>query len=527
MVYLLVLGWSITNLSYDLWGALVLLPPLSLLGVLGLRRMFPGDLRPIATIMSIGLGFKFLGAGARYWVGFEAYDGGIDAQRYHEFAVPLATGVWDGEIGVLDLLPEETGTPFMDGIVAIVYALSGASKLGGFLVFSWLAYWGTAWFVKAACVAVPGLMQRRYAVLCILAPSLVYWPSSIGKEAWMLLTLGFATYGIASLLARRGVAGPVAVTISGLVGAAMVRPHMSALWMIGVLLALMVLLFSRAGPDQKGSSASQRFIVIGVIGVAAVGLVLAAGQTLDYLNFGDDEAGGADTVTAIIDETTRRTVQAQSNFAPPSIENPANWPFAAVRTLTRPLLIEARGSGQLLSALEMTVLIGIALMSGRRLLNLPKLVITVPFMTFAMTVTFFGALAFTSFANLGVLTRQRALLFPFMLLLLCLPEPTKRVRRRRGGRPPSWFVAQPAKDLLPETVPTGSPPSDDRFDVPVSRSPTRLRSFAHLDRAIAIDNLASAGFAPPKRRGDDIDWGFDAQSSAPSAKLGPSSRRSQ
>ncbi len=69
----------------------------------------------------------------------------------------------------------------------------------------------------------------------------------------------------------------------------------------------------------------------------------------------------------------------------------------------------------------MTVLIGVALLSWRRLANLPRQLIPVPYVAFAMTVVFFGSLAFTSFANLGVLTRERTLLFPFLLLTLCLP----------------------------------------------------------------------------------------------------------
>ena len=36
------------------------------------------------------------------------------------------------------------------------------------------------------CIAIPGLERRRYAVLCVLAPSLVYWPSSIGKDALLI-----------------------------------------------------------------------------------------------------------------------------------------------------------------------------------------------------------------------------------------------------------------------------------------------------------------------------------------------------
>lgn len=419
VTYLVLFGWAIVNLTYDMWGALVVAPPLTLMGVLALRRMFPGDLRPIATIMSLGIVIKFAGAAARYWVGFEAYAGGIDAQRYHDYAVARATAVWSGDVSILSLIPERTGTPFMEDVTAIIYLVTGASKLGGFFVFGWIAFMGTAWFVKAACVAIPGLLRRRYAVLCILAPSVVYWPSSIGKEAWMFLTLGVATYGIANLVTRRATVPGAAYAAVGLLGAALVRPHIAALWIAGALPALLVAVFVKMPDRETRNRLGDRIIGIGALVLAVAGLSVAGGATLSYLNF-DDESGDV-TATSIFAETTRRTEQAGSNFSPPSIANPVNWPYASVRTLTRPLLIEARGSGPLLSALEMSALIGLALISWRRLANVPRALVKTPFVTFAVTVLFFGSLAFASFANLGILTRQRTLIFPFLLLLVCLP----------------------------------------------------------------------------------------------------------
>lgn len=436
-LYLAAFAWAITAWDYDTWGVFVVLPPLAVTGVIGLRWLFRGELRAIGTIMMVGLFVKFAGAFARHWVGFEAYGGGIDAARYHDYAAPVATSVWSAEINPLRLIPRSTGTPFMEEVTAIIYTLTGVSLLGGFMVFAWIAYWGTALFVKAACIAVPGLVQRRYAVLVILAPSIVYWPSSIGKEAWMFLTLGLATYGIARLFARQGFIVPVVIALVGLFGAALLRPHMAGLWIAGALPALVVAVFAPVPGLRDRPRIADRAWMVVVAVVAAVALSAAVGATVQYLNFVDET--GEVTATSILDETTRRTVQAGSQFDPPSIGNPATWPYASVRTLTRPLLIEARGAGPLLSALEMTVLLGIAAVSWRRIVNLPHQILTVPFVTFAMTVLFFGSLAFTSFANLGILTRQRTLLFPFLLLILVLPA-----RRKPGDEElPSERSADP------------------------------------------------------------------------------------
>ncbi|HEY4333081.1 MAG TPA: hypothetical protein VGM78_10950, partial [Ilumatobacteraceae bacterium] len=114
--------------------------------------------------------------------------------------------------------------------------------------------------------------------------------------------------------------------------------------------------------------------------------------------------------------------------APPSIAKPYDWPFAVVRTLTRPLPIEAHSAFQLLAAAEMTALLVLCVIAAKRLRGLPRLLISNPFVAFVCTTLFIAGLAYSSFANLGVLTRQKSLILPLMLLLPCLPIPVKRNR---------------------------------------------------------------------------------------------------
>ena len=175
----------------------------------------------------------------------------------------------------------------------------------------------------------------------------------------------------------------------------------------------------------------ERLLLVMAIGVAAVALSAAGSATVRYLNARSDvvELSGA-SITDILNETTRRTEQAGSTFTPPSISGPTDWPYASLRTLTRPLIIEVDGLAQLISALEMSVFLVVCLLAIRRLLHLPKLVLTNPFVAFAMTSLFLGGLAYSSFANLGVLTRQKSLLLPLMLLIPCLP---RRSRTRAAG----------------------------------------------------------------------------------------------
>lgn len=430
IAYLAVLAIAINSTTYDQWGALVIGPPLVLISVLIIRRVFTGSLESLRPILYLGLVVKIAGTALRYWVGFEAYAGGIDAQRYHLFAVQRSAEVRDGVLTVFDALPGGTGTPFVEEVVAFLYTLVGPSMMGGFGVFGFLGFMGVICYVKAACIAVPGLAAHRYAALCVLAPSLAYWPSSIGKEALMILGLGIATLGVARFVATGAILAPVLMTAGGLAFTAAVRPHMAGLWLAGIFPALLVMFIRNLRlSEQDIARRAHQGLMLGVIAIAAIGLVVLSTAAVRYLPSIDEE----ESLTSILEETQRRTAQARSNFDPPNISNPVMWPYAVLRTLTRPLLIEARGSAQLFTAVEMTLLLGLAAVSYRRVLHLPKLVFTVPFVTFAMTTLFLTGLAFSSFANLGILARQKALVFPFLLLVVCLPALPRRPRHDPEG----------------------------------------------------------------------------------------------
>ena len=421
VAYLLALGWAIGNTSYDVWGALVVAPVYALIGLAVVRRMFRRAARPLVVILSWGLLVKLGGTFARYWVGFEAYGGGIDASRYHRYASEAAGKVWSGEENVFTILPRSTGTAFIEHLTAFIYTLTGSSQLAGFITFSFLAYLGTLLMVKAAVIAVPNLAARRYVWLCVFSPSIVYWPSSIGKEATIFLGLGVATYGIATMFAYGRWIRPILLIAAGLGFTSLIRPHIAGIWVAAAVPGLVLALVgrSRANP-ARGQRRLGRLGALPVLLLAVVGVSVLAGTTVRYLAPDSDEVSST-SVTQILEETTRRTSEAGSNFTPPSVQSPTDWPLAVVRTLTRPLPIEARGLAQLVSATEMMALLGLYAISWRRLVNLPRLIVTNPFVTFAVTAIILVGLAYSSFANLGVLTRQKSLIFPLLVLLPCLP----------------------------------------------------------------------------------------------------------
>jgi hypothetical protein len=435
--YVVVLAWMMGNVSFDIWGAMVIGPLLVLVSVPMLRRLFSGAQRELYGVMLLGLGAKMAGALARYWVSFDAYKGATDAQRYHSYGARAARRVWDGEAVWTQVIPHGTGTAFVERFTAFVYTFTGTSRLAGFLMFAWISFWGIALFVKAAVIAIPGLARRQYALITVLAPSVVFWPSSIGKESLMFLTLGIGTFGIARLMSRNGFLGSIVISGIGLGGAAFIRPHIVGVWIAGLIPGLLVLLIrGRSGAARTtGRRGMDVAAAVVVLVVAVVGLGFVARATVDYLDPSGDEVDvSATSVSDILAETTRRTSESGSTFTPPSVESPTDWPFAIVRTIFRPLPVEARGAGQLLAAAELLAFTGVCLISWRRVKNLPRTLMTNAYVAFAITTLLLGGLAYSSFANLGVLTRQKSLIFPFLLLIPCVPEVRQAARRTLGDQ---------------------------------------------------------------------------------------------
>lgn len=493
VAYLVALTWAMANVSYDIWGAFVIGPVLVIAGVAMLRRLFRGKQAEIFSVMVVGLVAKLAGGIARYWVSFDAYGGGTDAQRYHQYGARVATDVWSGDTSVWSLVPRGVGTEFLERFTAVVYTLTGWSRLGGFFVFAWIAYWGIALMVKAAIIAIPGLARRRYALLATLAPSIVFWPSSIGKEAYMFLTLGVGTFGLARLVSRPGIVVSFAITLAGLGSAAFVRPHIVAVWVAGAIPALLVVVVrGRSGVTRTtGRRATDAFAAALLLVVASVALLAAARATVDYLDpAAGDETQVSTSLTDILAETTRRTGEQGSTYTPPAVDSPADWPIAIVRTIFRPLIVEARGLGQLLAAVELTAFLALCAVSWKRARRLPREMVTNPYVAFAMATLLLAGLAYSSFANLGVLTRQKSLIFPFLLLIPCLPEVGRSTRPKREVKRDAVVTSQKSSTSPSETaqlasggvpaslrarqVRTGPPPGRGNHDEPFWRGPMRM-----------------------------------------------------
>ena len=395
--------------SYNTWGTLVVLPVVMFLNavlVVLVNAREPD--RWMRGLLWVGLLAKFVGVVARYLVAFVLYGGSADAQRYNLYAAAHYRGWRNGEILWVD--EGKLGTQMLEVITTAVYTVTGPSTIVGFMVFGSLAFWGAYLLVKAFRIALPEGQHRRYAALVLLLPSMLYWPSSIGKESWLLLFGAVTALGAAEAVRGRLGRG-WGLIVLGLAGTALVRPHVAAL----LVAALLVAQLTRKTADTPEAALGK----LGGVLLLAVAVWLTVSQSAQFLGIDDL------TLQAVSDEilwASGQTAQGGSSFTPVPLESPLGVPAAMLTLLFRPFPWEAGNIQMLGQSIEGLVLLGMTLAALPQLKTLPGLLARNPYLVFALAYAVAFILAFAGFANFGILARQRVLMLPFFLVLLALPE---------------------------------------------------------------------------------------------------------
>lgn len=398
MAYAALVAFTLVT-STALGRALLVVNVAVLASVAALARLTRRDPRVVQLMLYGALAAKLVASAARYRVAFDLYGGVADAARYHERGVAVAQSFGRGDFTIESPLPL-VGTTFIELVTGVVYTVVGPTLIGAFVAFACLGFWGTYLFYRAFTLAAPDGAAPRYAALVLFFPSVLFWPASVGKDAWMLFGLGLATYGVARFLAGRRWAVPSLV--AGLAACCLVRPHVG----LAVAAAFAVALF--LGRRQRAS----RFVGLAV---AAVAMAVVLVQVQRYFNL---ETVDAAAVESVLDTTREQTSQGGSAFEAPRTRAPAALPGAVLSVLFRPFPWEARSPLILAASLEGAVLFALCVRLRRSLLAALTRGRSQPFVLFASAYSLIFCLAFSNFGNFGILARQRVQLFPFVFVLL-------------------------------------------------------------------------------------------------------------
>ena len=301
-----------------------------------------------------------------------------------------------------------------DGSVSIatgiVMAIVGTNQIATFLVFSWLSFLGTILFYRAFTLTFAGAPagHRRYALMLFFMPSVIFWTADVSKEAIMMLSLGLTAYGIAKVLVHRR--GGFSLMAVGVAVGILIRPNELLLVLAGFAVALMI----RPPADGQRFGGLRR-----VGGLAFMGslLLLSVYLTIHYPHSGQ----GSLSLNQVSQNNTGAGIGFGSSNIPYS-SSPSYYWRDIYTILFDPLPINAHGAGQLVASLENSVIVVLILFSLRQLRMTFRASFARPYVMMCTIYSLLFVYAFAALGNLGLIARERTLLFPFLLVLLCIPR---------------------------------------------------------------------------------------------------------
>lgn len=437
LVAAFVIAASVLLLPYDGGGGAILV---TLIVAVLVLLVVPGfvtrlDQRFFTQLLIVGLAAKMIGTIVRMYITFTFYES-RDSESYHRIGTIIAGHVRAGDFSSAANY-FGIGTEFMEFFTGLVYAVIGPTLFGGFIVFSFLAFLGALFFYKAFRIASPSGDWRLFAILMLLYPAIVYWPTGIGKDAFVFLFAGMATYGVAVAVTRARWDAIVPIAI-GLTGIFLVRPHLAMIFAIGIPVALVVALPRRSAAQVGGQLA--------MLVVAAIAAWFIMGQAAEFLGLPAVSPDGFRQYVNEQEANPNRFEENASNFEVTSISDPLWAPMAFVTVLFRPFPWETQNLQAMVQSFDGLLLAGIILFSARRLWAGLTSLHREPFLAHAVVVGTLLVLALSTLGNFGLLARQRAMVLPFVFTVVAFAPVKARATARDAEEAPEYVEAGAASE---------------------------------------------------------------------------------
>lgn len=389
------------------WGAVTIyLFVLALVAVI----LYQYGIKPLDSSFSSSLYLltvlvKLLGTLLRYWSLTILYDGFGDAIAYHEHGQILTQYFKVFDFSIMNTYRiGDGGTTWLTFITGFIYSVLPASMAGGFLFFAMLAFIGSVLFYRAVRVAWPTVDSSYYRLCIFFVPSILFWPSSLGKDAWLFFCSGLIFWGWTSFLSKRNWFSLVWI-VSGLLLVNLIRPHFAAFLAIGMGAGYLL-------TSIRGQSSIIHWL-IGAVAVSTlvIYMVQSGSQFLKLDEF------SLDNVETQMERVQGLTTQGGSRYETVSIFTPWGFIWGLITTLVRPFPWEARNPQVLVTALETSGWLLLAWLQRRVLLKKLRTLFNDPILSFALFYMLISLLALTSIGNFGILARQRVLILPFIWML--------------------------------------------------------------------------------------------------------------
>jgi hypothetical protein len=370
-------------------------------GIKGADPDFPAALFISAFVL------RLAGAVIYYYILYGVYGYG-DANAYHKQGLVVSEYLRQGDLSILGSLALKVGSARIAYITGFLYTLFPRSMIGASFFFTTLSFTGSVFFYRAFRLAFPEARPGFYRLVIFFLPSLLFWPSTIGKEAWILFGSGFVAYGLARYARELRPSGLI-LAIAGILIVYLPRPHFAAFMILAMGPAF--LLFHRTGATR---GLLVRLAGVAVIAVLGVFLLRSAGE---FLELGDLQGSSIQEVAQFYEFRQEVTMGGGSSFAPATAFRIVGIPSAFVTILFRPFVWEARSMQALLASVESMLWLGLFWSRRRSLLARLRSIPADPWLAFAFAYSVIVVLALTVAGNFGIITRQRVTFLPFLWVL--------------------------------------------------------------------------------------------------------------
>lgn len=411
---------------------MAILATLLMAGVASTMRR-PVDESWLTRWVTLGFVAKILGSCARYYMVQNVYESG-DSLSYYTAGTELAA-VW--RAGTIPPLTGSGGfgTQIVEAFTGGLFAIFTPDLLGGFVIFSMLSFLGQLGLYAAFRRWAKPHQLKPYAFLVMFLPTYAFWPSSIGKDALVVLCLGLAAYFISRLLESFELRWilPLGLALTGL---GLIRIHIAALVALALVGALVV---SKLRIGAGFLARGRKFLTF--FGAAAA-VILAVTLIPDIVGL---ELGEFGDITPFANEITRRTSEDGTVASGNPVRTIVDVPGAVALVLFRPFLFEATELQHFLAAAETTLILLLSVWKLPAMIRNWRQWRNNAYLVFCTLYTLAFAVAFSVVRNLGIIARQRGQVLAFFLAVVIGLGWNEKKKVTRGRIPGGTMLPEPTE----------------------------------------------------------------------------------
>jgi hypothetical protein len=392
---------------------------------------------PITRLLPFALCWHFVAyLFNAFWL-LPFYGDGSDALGYHNDGTDIARQIREGAWGTIVW---GVGTKAMNIIAGVMYAPFGANVYGVLLFSAVLSLAGGLYLCRAFKLWASPAQTTKYSLIVLFMPSIAVWTSDFGKDSWIAFGLGMAVYGY-SRIQKSSISKGIWHFVAGCAITAVVRPHIALAIVVSMTTAYLWGLTQRT----RGSGLMKVLRILVLFAMVSILYPVAR----DFIGLSEDYS--ANNVDEYMRRNSASLAQAGGSVveveAAPGVAGAIRaFPRGIVRVLLEPFPWEIRNVNAALAAMENLFIAWFVLLHAIRLPKLIQQMVRRPYILFCG----FSALAllmmFSLLPNLGLISRERAELLPFLFAPLVAAD---GVRRRGAPIAGIWRAVTVENSELP------------------------------------------------------------------------------